>query len=277
MNPFELTAGPFLTLYGLILAGAVLAIVLLRQNLGPEAPAAGGENLGPLDYAYLSGGFERAADTVLLGLMVAGAAKQDARTHAIDINPDAAPLPAGLQRFGALMVGATTRTDFHTAVIARLKELELPARLTRFGLLPDAAARSRLRLTSLCVFAVPVILGAIRIVLGVSREKPIGILIVLMVVTVILGVAFVGSVPRRTRAGTLALEDAREHHARAARAPLPVELPLAFALTGAAVLAGTDYAPLAAQIKASGDGGGSGGDSGGGDGGGGGGCGGCSG
>jgi len=96
--------------------------------------------------------------------------------------------------------------------------------------------------------------------------------------------AFAGIVlarhPTRTRAGKDALQGYQASHARASRAPLDHELLLAVALSGAAVLSGTAYAPVYAASKtmsSGGDGGdGGGGCGGGGGGGGGGGCGGCS-
>jgi hypothetical protein len=78
--------------------------------------------------------------------------------------------------------------------------------------------------------------------------------------------------PARTSAGTRALRRAKRQNPRAARAPVGDEIMLAFALTGAAVLAGRPYRPF--FLTPSDTGGGSGGC--GGSGCGGGGCGGCS-
>ena len=98
---------------------------------------------------------------------------------------------------------------------------------------------------------------------GVSRDRPVGILVMLLVCTAVLGAVVLRKRPHRNLAGAAVLAAARRNHARAARAPLPDEAALAFALTGADVLAGRDYrwalTPGTSSTGSSGgDGGGSG-------------------
>ena len=125
------------------------------------------------------------------------------------------------------------------------------------------------RVQAAAILFVPVALGIAKAFIGASRDKPIGILLVLLAATGVLG--FIVLRPQwSTPAGRRALERARTTNGRAARAPLNDELMLAVALSGTEVLAGTAYAQLHAARQSGGDGGG-----GGGCGGGGGGCGGC--
>jgi uncharacterized protein (TIGR04222 family) len=84
MNPLDWTAQPFLTLY-LCLMLLAAAVVLLVQEwvcrasapAGRSSPEPGMPALDTIEMAYLAAGRARAADTVLLGLLTAGAATLD--------------------------------------------------------------------------------------------------------------------------------------------------------------------------------------------------------
>jgi hypothetical protein len=119
------------------------------------------------------------------------------------------------------------------------------------------------------------VLGIAKMVVGASRGKPIGFLVVLTIILGLVALGFLLIRPGRTRAGDQAIADARQRNARAMRAPRNGELGLAVALLGTAALSGTAWAgyhQVRAPPSSSSDGGGSDSSS---DGGGGGGCGGC--
>ena len=150
------------------------------------------------------------------------------------------------------------------------------------GLNPKSAVRccaAAANVTGVLLF------GLAKVGVGLYRDRPVGLLVALVIGTFVLGALLEARKPLRTSAGDAALNKLRHSHRRAARAPLPSELALAVALTGGAVLAGTAYAGYGRTIPSGstgssgdggGDSGGSSGDSGGGDSGrGGGGCGGC--
>jgi uncharacterized protein (TIGR04222 family) len=112
--------------------------------------------------------------------------------------------------------------------------------------------------------------GIIKVLVGAERHHPVGLLILFLFITVLIGIALAKH-PTRTRAGKDDLLAYQTFHARAARAPLDHELLLAVALSGAVILSGTAYAPVYAASQTMSSGGdGSGGCGGGG------GCGGCS-
>ncbi len=147
---------------------------------------------------------------------------------------------------------------------------ELAAR----GLVPSDAAFAAYRARGAALLGIPLVLGVCKVGLGLSRDRPVGILLLLLLVTVIFGALLLAPHPHCNPAGAAVLAAARRDHARAVRAPLPEEMALAFALSGAVVLAGRDYrwALQSSSSSSGGDGGGNGGGDGGGDGG----CGGCS-
>ena len=71
-NPFDWTAGPFLSLYIALAAIIFLMGVRMRSSIGPENHFT--HRLGVLELAYLAGGPRRVGDAVLVNLMAGGGA-----------------------------------------------------------------------------------------------------------------------------------------------------------------------------------------------------------
>jgi uncharacterized protein (TIGR04222 family) len=266
-NPFDWTAGPFLAFYLTIAAMVFLWGFSLRSMIGPAARAT--HQLSALELAYLAGGARRLGDAVLLSLTSGNGATITAKDHKITVT-DQTPL--------ATLVGGPillpvrpnmTRQQFQTAVnpvVARVQ-----GRLQALGYYPTGDHMASFRMTVL-PFAVFLLgFGIIKAFVGAERHHPVGILVVLLVITTFAGIVL-AKYPSRTRAGKEVLQAYQAAHARASRAPRDHELLLAVALSGAVVLSGTAYAPVYAAsrtMNGGGDGSGCGG-------GGGGGCGGCS-
>lgn len=269
-NPLDWTAEPFLLLYAGLAGSVLLGLGVWRTRLGPRAADNGTGGLGVLHLAFLVGGPGRAADTALVGLLEAGAAIPDRRRGVVRFDP-AVPLAPELMPFRHASGREVGRAGFRTEFTPRWQRIE--AELARHGLVPGDAEIARFRMRGAFLLAVPLLLGVAKVIVGQSRHRPTGILELLLLVTAVLGALLLAWRPHRNRNGAAVLAAARRTHARAARAPLPEEIALAFALTGPAVLAGRDYRWFMASSGTSSDGG-SGSDSGG-DGGSG--CGGCSG
>jgi uncharacterized protein (TIGR04222 family) len=274
LNPFDWTAAPFLMLYVWLIVICGLAVLWARQTVGPRSTATL-PPLGMLDLAWLAGGRARAADTVLLSFIAAGAASIDDPPTRIYWNPDSPPLPPGLDPFVTSAGTADKRADFRSGISRELDKIR--DRLALDGLVPGKSDLMRLGLTTAGIMLVPINLGLVRMAVGSTRGKPIGFLTALVFVTAIITLIAVCAGPRATGQGRAALERARGNVPRQTRAPRETEMaaviPLAFAMFGPEALVGTDYTGLRGLIRADNSSGG-GGD--GGDGGcGGGGCGGC--
>lgn len=268
MNPLNWTAIPFLELYVVLLVGAFVMVVAISLRLGKarvEHPP-----LTAVELAYLADGEQRVADTVVIGLLAAKAATLSADGRVIDIDAAQLQQSAPLAPFAALgLSGPMKRSD----ILEKLRPCidDIRRRLENLGLSPNRFQQRFYFYAGLGLFAIPVGLGLAKLIIGIERHKPVGILAVLLFVTLFFGWGVLQAVPHSTRAGNQALAAQRELNARAARAPLDGELMLAVALTGLVVLSGGPYSALHAAVSAS-TGGGADGD-GGGDGGGG--CGGC--
>src|SRR5579871_2672043 len=113
-NPFNWTAGPFLTFYMCFAAIVFNLGFYLRSKMGSAAQAT--HRLSELELAYLSGGARRLADVVLLSLTAGGGAAIDPKSHKIDVT-DQAPLAALIDRPPPLRFKpGMTRQQFQRAI-----------------------------------------------------------------------------------------------------------------------------------------------------------------
>lgn len=269
-NPFDWTAGPFLTLY-VSLSVIVFVIGLeLRSTIGPAARMT--HPLSELELAYLAGGARRLGDAVLLSLTAANGASIDPKGRSITVT-NQEPIQSLMSRAPLLSVQRSmTRQQFQSAVQPLVERVQ--ARLQGLGYCPTDVQLTSFRMNVLPFIVLLLLFGLTKALLGAERHHPVGILVFLLIATAMGGVLLARS-PIRTRAGKEALASYKASHKRASRAPLDHELLLAVALSGPVILSGTPYAPVYAASKKMSSGGGDGG-SGCGGGGGGGGCGGCS-
>jgi uncharacterized protein (TIGR04222 family) len=271
LNPFDWTAGPFLTLYVSLAAIVFLVSFRLRSMIG--LPAHATRQLSVLELAYLAGGARRLADAVLLALTSAKGATIDSRGQKITVT-DHTPLATLMGRLPPLaFYPDMTRQQFQRAVGPIVVRVQ--GRLQQLGYYPTDDQMMSFRMTVLPFVGLLMLFGMFKAFVGAERHHPVGFLIFLLIATVFAGFVLARN-PIRTRAGNHVLQAYQASHARASRAPLDHELLLAVALSGAVVLSDTPYALVYAASKTMGSGGGDGGGSGCGGGGGGGGCGGCS-
>jgi uncharacterized protein (TIGR04222 family) len=266
-NPFDWTAGPFLTLYVTLAAVIFLLGFRARSMIGPAVQVT--HQLSVLELAYLAGGQRRVGDAVLLGLMSGNGATIDPKGGKITV-ADQTPLANLMDRPPLLpLQTAMTRQQFQTVVTPLVERVQ--KRLQEFGYYPSDDQMTSFRKETLPFVLLLFAFGITKAFIGAGRHHPIGFLVFLLCLTGAAGIILAMG-PTRTRAGAEVLEAYQASRARAARAPLEHELLLAVALSGPVVLSGTAYASVyAASRTMSGDGG-----SGCGGGGGGGGCGGCS-
>jgi uncharacterized protein (TIGR04222 family) len=280
-------SGPtFLALYGLlaVLIGGgwlwtrqqVLAARAAKQPAGHLARY-------PQNVAYLNGGAPLAIYSALTAMRLHGWVA----------------LSGGkVQVGGPLGAGATElERAIHRVAAQPIHRAALPAqapvgtalnavaqRLARAGLLVPDAARTRLRGMAGWMAAVAA-LGLVRLLSGLGNQRPIGLLVALLLVVLAAAIVMFVAVPRRTRLGDQVLDQlrSRQHELNPSSRPDwtvygPVGAAMGIGLFGVEALWASDPAmatELAAQrVSASAASSGGGSDGGGGDGGGGG-CGGC--
>jgi uncharacterized protein (TIGR04222 family) len=270
MNPLNWSAGPFLLLYFALLVATLWLLSCWSRRIGPAGIQVSLEGLDPVQLAYVAHGAVRAVDTLLVGLFEAGTVFPNKGGAPLTRSPGAT-LPGWAKPYAdESELGGMRRA--HLQKRLRSRGGAVYRELAERGLLPCEDAIFSFRMSALAVLALTVSLGLAKIILGSHRGHPIGFLCFLVLVMVIGGLRIMFQAPYRSTAGSAALAQFKQAHARALRAPVADELLTAFAITGAAVLAGKNYQSY--FISAGGSGGS--GCSGGGGGCGGGGCGGCS-
>jgi uncharacterized protein (TIGR04222 family) len=205
MNPFELRGPEFLLFYFCFSLAVIVAIVLLRRRA--ESGGSPRIDIGdPYLIAYLRGGEDEALRVAVVSLVDRGMLVTGGHIirRADHVTGDMAPRPierAVLGKFGL-------RGD--VASVLKGKNLKFVFRsyqdtLERAGLLPDGATRgARLKRLLLGLAALGIV-GVIKIQIGLSLERPVGFLVVMMIVAI--GAAAAFSFPRLTARGKATLED----------------------------------------------------------------------
>lgn len=269
-GPFDLTGEPFLMLYIVLLAAAVWAGLVLPARLRPTGRA---QTVSDPDLlAVLTGGKARFVETLVARLLARGAlvfAGKSAFAPKRRARGDSA---------AEMRVLALSAPIKWTTIQSQLADYAGPVarKLAGSGLYmtDDEAARTRWWQT--LPFVLLIGFGTVKLMIGEMRERSVGFLIALLVVTAVFAAIRWFALDRRTQAAHDALAEATRRNERLKRAPTTGEIATAVALFGTGVLAGSAWGDFH-RMRSSGDSGGDGGgsDSDGGSGCGGGGCGGC--
>lgn len=290
MNVLDLPGPEFLGFYCVLLAGIVIIGIALRSFL--RGPGDVPPSLGTLDayeVAYLVRGPRMVADAALTSMFHAGKIK--VRTSgAVQLSDTELLPPKGksieTQLFAFIAEGGATVS----AIRWRCQSYSEPIanNLRSLGLAPTESSMWQVRFVPAMLTGAVLLLGIAKIMVGLARNRPVGFLVILCLITVAIAIGFMSMPIYCTRAGGRVLDRLRSANqalaVNAASAPerLPhYELAMAVALFGPTALTGSELAQFRAILwppRSSGScsgGHGCGGGGCGGGGGGGGGCGGC--
>lgn len=204
--------------FGVALVASWVLVALARSGGGRvvEPPA------DPYEAAFLGGGGARAVDAALASLATRGLLKLDttgsgdakvATTAGADLR--------GLSEFEQKLLAAAP-ANLATPLPAFRRSLRpmldaLQERLATQGFLWTAGAYRRLRWLAALPFLVLMIAGFIKLGVGLDRDKPVGFLMIFLAVTLMVMIARINRVRRRTPAGDAAWAGlgARAEHLRA--------------------------------------------------------------
>lgn len=230
MGLFDMPGGQFLVLYVALLAVAIGAGFILPRLLRPAGRPMPLND--PEQVAYLAGGKLRFAETIVSRLLAADAVRMKGGKLTV-LSPSAGQSTA--ERRLLAQPSPISWADASNALAPEVDATE--RRLVQSGLMFDASPGMRLLQTA--PYLALLAFGAIKVLVGLSRGKPVGFLIGLLVVTAILALIRFAAVDRRTRAGIDVLKTAQKQSDRMRRAPVEGETGMAVALFGTSVLAGT--------------------------------------
>jgi uncharacterized protein (TIGR04222 family) len=252
-------AGPdFLEFFAVAVALAALAGCILRWfSRMPFDALSGSEDevKDPYEIAYLAGGAQRAVDTAISSLFIAGALMPGStgrKFHASGSNkPVAFPIERAMLDAAGPAPGLT-RPELQRAVANQLSEIAQPLR--QRGLIP-AMGGLHIRLLTALPLLLICLLGAAKVLVGIDRQRPVAILVVLVVLTLIGAVAAAVVPVYRTVRGQRVHRSIRASHAALRQAAFggkepigPDQAPLAVAMFGVGALATTPYAALTTLI-----------------------------
>ncbi|MBA9006643.1 TIGR04222 domain-containing membrane protein [Thermomonospora cellulosilytica] len=276
----------FLTVYVFVaLALTALAVAMRRTGAG-STPV---RDLHAFEIAFLVGGRHRAVAAALASLRAEEAVESAGRGR---LRATGGPGRSGVSTLdGAILAAIRGGREIATAELPdkyQVKRLldDMQARLERRGLRNGADRRARLRLPALGL-ALLAAVGVVRVIAGVRNDRPVLLLILAIIGTVVAAAVVAATVPRLSPAGRRVLKEARREYAHLDPVNTPAwstygasGLAFAVAVYGLPAMSGfdpefTDETELHRNMQAGGytgtGGGCGGGDAGGGDGGGGGG------
>ena len=238
-NPLDWTGGPFLALFfGGALAMSLIGWLLRRQLAQTSVPV-NGANLGMEELAYMAGGDQRLTDAVVAQGLAQGSLEMEGSRRLRSGSASAQGMVAAAQ---AQVVRATTPSKLAKALRPQCDQVA--EQLISRGLVLDTAQAWRVQLLSAAPLLGWIAFGAVKISVGLERQRPVAFLVILCIVFGLIALTLLFSRPRLTSAGRQALGAQRLRHSRVSRAPQVDngELGLAVALAGTSVMATTAYA-----------------------------------
>lgn len=242
-NPLNMRGPEFLGFY-LFLNMIVVGVgLVLRQMLKPvaNANAYSTPTLDAYEMAYLAGGADRLIQTVITRLAEQKHIELDA-SQQLQV---ATPLPTGAAAIEQDLLNAIDGSSRFTALKTQLKSLasisQYHDRLIQQGLLVDQSQTSKMQLYPALLLAMSLALGVMKMLVGISRDRPVGFLFFICGALTIALVLFLVIKPHRTKNGDQLL--AKLTQAMRAEKKInrnaEVDLTQNVALFGGAVLAGS--------------------------------------
>jgi uncharacterized protein (TIGR04222 family) len=258
MNVFDWRGPDFLGFY--ILFFPVCCVIALGLRWKWRVPI-GAEQPNPPDLdgyatAFLNGGKVLTVNTAIANLVNQKAMRVDAKSGRLT---SLVPKPQFSHPLERLIYIAAQSTDGNTIGNVRLTAISgvtaITEDLKQGGLVvADDAARKAVLIPLLIAFAA-IAVGVIKIIIGVSRDRPVGFLVALCILFTIISLAALARRPIRSRYGDKVLEQLRAKHVgprelgRNAASLSAPEFASVVGLFGFAALAGTGLEDLRRQLQ----------------------------
>ncbi|WP_342374163.1 TIGR04222 domain-containing membrane protein [Myxococcus stipitatus] len=255
LNPLDWTGPQFLRVYVVLFVMAlVMGIALRRMLRGPGGPSRRAhESLDPYDVALLSGPKE-VVHTTLARLLHERVIRMDGTN--IEPTGKHPNLRSPIERaaYSAVSGQSMSLAELHARAEPAIEQLKEP--LIQQGLLVDAPRARLARWLPPLLGLVLLVLGLAKMVVGLSRDKPVGILVLFSIFTCI-AVYMLSRRTWRTRLGDEVLWTLRTEQqalrvtARSAKSSEVMnshDLALAVALFGLGAITLTDFELLRRQI-----------------------------
>jgi len=254
MNEFDLMGPQFLAMYVPATFGAIFGAVVLRYALKIKGGEYTDVDLSAYDAAYLSGGDSRVVDAAAAKLLVSEVFTTELTQRSIKatgtLPSDADPVERSV--FQAVKNHYISKVrDIYKYVVPISQGIR--PKLVEAGLILGDARTAAIRsLCTLIVLCPVVFLGIPKLLLGLSRGKPVGLLIAFILIGLGAALWFFCQSCIRTARGDAALSflqaenRALEYSVRYGSTPTSTELAMATGLFGTTILL---TSPLFATMK----------------------------
>ena len=219
----DMTGRDFLLFYAFAFLGALVWTLLRRASALRKFSVVGAEQAhitDPYELAFLAGGIPRCTQVAVLRLVemkyVEWRSSKVFQSRLVAV----AHLPADrndieMALYAAIVAAGRKGMPIREAarpVTQRLHRVE--ANLAKQGLRPTQSERTGLGFRAVLPFFVLILLGVIKIFIGIDREKPVILLVIFLFITLFVAIAMANSLRRLTPAGEGLLERLREPYAR---------------------------------------------------------------
>jgi uncharacterized protein (TIGR04222 family) len=214
MTPLDLPGPEFLGLYAMLAMAAIVAGFLLRRIVeGFAVPgAAVSSSLPAHDVAYLRGGLEAVAESILATLVRRGAITADDTSDRLVLAPSARAM-ASTNRLEWDFLASLDREASLPAAVMRDRVASIAARLVQPLAQRGLAFAPEQRWSLGFAFCLPLVavlgLGLAKIAVGLARGRPVSILVFSCVATAVVAFVMFTRIPFATAAGRAALRRAR--------------------------------------------------------------------
>jgi len=253
-QPLSLNGPQFLLLYGLLTAACLAVVGRLQRRLG-NGPlvAADNANLSPLEMAYLAGEQKQVVKTSLLSLLQAGEVTVNNGVASCQAKPsrerDAVQsallkgLAAGKRKSLALLKEVEDQEDLFAPMQQRLRTL---------GVIKSAAQMTQVSVFTGVTLGGLWLLGGARLIHGLASMRPVGFLVVALILVTVALVKQACTIPHRTPQGERLLKDlqVRYKYKTVSHGASDPDLLKAFALLGLVVLSGNLASDMADPVWA---------------------------
>lgn len=216
LNPFDLPGPQFLLLYVITLIAAfVIAVTLRRRFLRSEREHHTQTiTLDPYEAAYLRGGADLATNTAIATLVQSKVLQVSSAGSTLAVVAGAWPSIHPFEQALYRTVSSNAARDIKTIrSIANEDAGLLAERLETLGLVATDAQARMAHLIPGFVMAAVLAFGIIKIGVGISRDRPVGLLFLLCFVVGVIALVFFIAPAHRTRLGDKVLIQLRDENA----------------------------------------------------------------
>ena len=205
---FDLRGPEFLAFFmGLSAAGLAAGGAVRFAYRGPFGRPAQVPRLTTAAAAVLAGADRRLSDATVAGLVCDGFLKADVATRRVRRLAVPGPGADPIARSVADACGAVGVRPDRLRGVARAAAVPIEAGLERQELLTAPGQRRLAIGVPLAIAAAVLLVGVVKVGVGVSRDRPVGLLVMLCLVDAMVFLAAFARVPRRTARGDAVLRD----------------------------------------------------------------------